>query len=598
MVVNPELPESDADVAARVTVEIRLRAVTEVNDGAPVGEVAERYGVTRQTVTAWRKRYEAGGLDALSDQSRRPHFSPGRICPDVEAMICEMRRHHRRWGARRIAHELKREIGGQAPSRSTTHRVLVRNGLVNSQEQQHKRVYKRWAREAPMHLWQLDLVGGVFLVNGREHKMLTAIDDHSRFVVAATVLPVPSGPAVCEAFLAAIARWGAPFEVLTDNGKQFTGKFTRPLPVEVLFERICRENGITARLTKRRSPTTTGKIERFHKTLRRDLLDEAGAFESIEAAQAAIDEWVHAYNTVRPHQSLDMATPASLFRSRVADPELHPATDVGCFNEPANPTPLMVTPAVGRGPLPIEMEARVPPSGVVVIAGLQQLWVGKNYAGLTVTLWIDLTSIHILLADELIKTVASRVTTADLERLSLRGVRTGRPDPAQLAPPTARCNGRPTPIEVERTANRDGIVVVRGTELALGTSVAGTRVTLRFDVGLIHASAGNMLLRTMPNPFSIDEFRTIKGARPATSPLPAPPPAGPQSVQRRVPKDGVVMVAGQRFRVGRTHAGTIVTIVVEDHHFRVLDGIKELSLHARTSTKPIRNFNAHRPRKR
>jgi transposase len=184
-VPNRELPESDSDVAARVTVEIRLRAVTEVNDGAPVGEVAERYGVTRQTVTAWRKRYEAGGLDALADQSRRPHSSPGRIAPDVEALICEMRRHHRRWGARRIAYELKLEIGDQAPSRSTTHRVLLRNGLVNNQEQQHKRVYKPWAREAPMHLWQLDIVGGVFLVNGREHKMLTAIDDHSRFVVAA-----------------------------------------------------------------------------------------------------------------------------------------------------------------------------------------------------------------------------------------------------------------------------------------------------------------------------------------------------------------------------------------------------------------------------
>jgi transposase-like protein len=68
--------ESDSDSAARVTVEIRLRAVTEVNDGAPVGEVAERYGVTRQTVTARRKRYEAGVLDAVADQSRRPHSSP------------------------------------------------------------------------------------------------------------------------------------------------------------------------------------------------------------------------------------------------------------------------------------------------------------------------------------------------------------------------------------------------------------------------------------------------------------------------------------------------------------------------------------------
>ena len=449
-----------------------------------------------------------------------------------------------------------------------------------------------------MHLWQLDLVGGVFLVNGREHKVLTAIYDHSRFVVAATVLPLPSGPAVCDAFLAAIARWGAPFEVLTDNGKQFTGKFTKPLPVEVLFERICREHGITARLTKRRSPTTTGKIERFHRTLRRELLDETGAFESIEAAQTAIDAWVHAYNTVRPHQSLDMATPATLFRSRATEPNLHLPADATRPDEDTSSLPLMAPPAVNTAPQPIEIEARVPPSGVVVIAGLQQIWVGKNYSGLTVTLWIHLTCIHILLADDVIKTVPSRVTTADLERLSLRGVRTGRPDPADPAPTGVSWSSRPTPIEIDRTANRDGIVVVRGQELALGTGIAGTRVTLRFDVGLIHATAGNMLLKTLSNPFSWNEIRLIRGARPAASPLPAPPPAGPQSVQRRVPKDGVVMVAGQRLRVGRTQAGIIVTVVVEDHHFRVLDGITELSLHALTSTKPIRNFNATRHQQR
>ena len=127
-----------------------------------------------------------------------------------------------------------------------------------------------------MRLWQFDFVGGVFLVNGREHKILTAIDDHSRFVVAATVVPPPSRPAVCDAFLAAITRCGAPFEMLTDNGEQFTGRFTRPLLVEVLLERICREDAIAARLTTRRSPTTTGKAERFHRALRRELLDETG----------------------------------------------------------------------------------------------------------------------------------------------------------------------------------------------------------------------------------------------------------------------------------------------------------------------------------
>ncbi|AYJ47368.1 transposase [Rhodococcus sp. P1Y] len=167
-----------------------------------------------------------------------------------------------------------------------------------------------------MHLWQLGLVGGIFLVGGRECKILTGIDDHSRFIVVAAVLEKHSGVVVCAAFVAVMQRWGVPFEVLTDNGKQFTGKFARPLPVEVLFERTCREHGISARLTKRRSPTTTGKIERFHRTLRRELLDEVGPFASIEAAQLALDEWVHSYNTERPHQSLDMATPVTLLCTR------------------------------------------------------------------------------------------------------------------------------------------------------------------------------------------------------------------------------------------------------------------------------------------
>ena len=81
--------ESDSALAARVSVEIRLRAVTEVRDGGPVVAVAERFGVTRETVTTWRKRYETAGLDGLSNLSRRPHSSPRRISPDVKALICE-----------------------------------------------------------------------------------------------------------------------------------------------------------------------------------------------------------------------------------------------------------------------------------------------------------------------------------------------------------------------------------------------------------------------------------------------------------------------------------------------------------------------------
>jgi transposase InsO family protein len=236
------------------------------------------------------------------------------LVAELEALVCQLRRQHPRWGARRISHELATAGHRPCPSRATVHRVLVRNGLVTRQAQEHKRTYRRWQRAAPMQLWQVDLAGGVPLADGREAKLVTGIDDHSRFVVLSAVVAVPSGRAVCEAFVAAMGRYGVPAEVLSDNGKQFTGRHNRPQPVEVLFERICRHNGITQRLTKPRSPTTTGKIERFHKTLRRELLDHVAPFESVAAAQQAIDAWVSAYNHARPHQALEMATPASVFR--------------------------------------------------------------------------------------------------------------------------------------------------------------------------------------------------------------------------------------------------------------------------------------------
>lgn len=100
--------------------------------------------------------------------------------------------------------------------------------------------------------------------SGAEAKVVTGVDDHSRFCVIAKVAQRAAGRAVCLAFAEALQRFGILEEVLTDNGKQFTGRFNRPRPAEVLFERICRENGIVARNAKPRTPTTTGKVERFH----------------------------------------------------------------------------------------------------------------------------------------------------------------------------------------------------------------------------------------------------------------------------------------------------------------------------------------------
>jgi hypothetical protein len=115
-----------------------------------------------------------------------------------------------------------------------------------------------------------------------------------------------------------MGSYGVPEQILTDNGKVFTRRFNQP-PVEVLFDRICRENGVTHLLTQPRSPTTTRKVERFHRSLRAEFRTDR-VFANLAAAQAELDEWVDEYNTRRPHQAIAMATPAERFLQPTAAP--------------------------------------------------------------------------------------------------------------------------------------------------------------------------------------------------------------------------------------------------------------------------------------
>jgi transposase InsO family protein len=491
--------------------EHRYRAVRQVLDGVPVAEVARQVGASRQSVYAWKARYEAEGLSGLAERSRRPHSSPTRMPAEVEAQICELRRAYPRWGARRIAHELESGGVSPAPGRSSVYRVLVRNGLVAAQAQNHKRKYRRWQRDAPMQLWQLDVMGGVFLAGGRECKLVTGIDDHSRFVVIARVVEHPSGRAVCAAFTAAMARYGVPSEVLTDNGKQFTGRFTKPFPAEVLFEKICRDNGITARLTKPRTPTTTGKIERWHKSLRRELLDAAGPFADLAAAQAAIDAWVHAYNHTRPHQSLNMATPASAFRPAPVEPTSRPAPlsvlpqqDVATSASPAPqvPEPPLALPALsiaGHDGAAVEWEAVLSPIGRLCLPANQQIKFAAALANRTVTVWANDRSIHVLLDGHLIRTRPSRFSEHDLRDLLARGGRAAGPEPG----PSALPPGVLPPVsvvELERTVDRDGGVGLGGLRVLLDPPLAGQRVTLRLDGQLMHVISGGCSSRPSPRP--------------------------------------------------------------------------------------------------
>ena len=169
----------------------------------------------------------------------------------------------------------------------------------------------------------MDVMGRVHLADGRELKVVTGIDDHSRFVVCAKVVARATARPVCQALAEALARHGVPEQILTDNGKVFTARFGLG-PGPVMFDRICADNGIRHLLTAPYSPTTTGKVERLHKTMRAEFFTaQDRVFATIEDLQAALDAWVVEYNTERPHQSCGGRPPVERFplanRSLVAD---------------------------------------------------------------------------------------------------------------------------------------------------------------------------------------------------------------------------------------------------------------------------------------
>jgi transposase InsO family protein len=573
--------------------EQRYHAVMEVISGAPVTEVARRYGVSRQSVHNWLVKYRTGGLAALSDHSHRPHFQPRQLDGDVEAVICRLRGAHPRWGPRRLGHELGRAGISPVPSRSTVYRVLVRHGLVPARKRKRRRQdYKHWQREAPMELWQLDVTGSVFLADGSECKLISGIDDHSRFCVIATVVRRATGRAVCRAFVAAMRIYGTPDEVLSDNGKQFTGRFGKPRPAEVLFERICRRNGIVQRLTRPYSPTTTGKVERWHQTLQLELLDNAGPFASVEQAQAAVDAWREEYNQRRPHQSLDMACPAERFRPSPADdglelwapPDLEPVTAAAAS---ASEDPVTAKPA--RWPDAIEIDRVVPASGNMSI-GPQQFWLGPGRTGQQVRFWIDTTTVHLSVGGWRIKTVPSRLSAVDLARLRQAGARPAGPPPAGPAPGALAATSC---VEVQRLVNSSGIITLGNQAIVVGSPLAGQRARIRLDGQVMHVlTQDGTLWRTLPCPIPAEQRHKLQGVRLA-GPQPLPP-ARPL-IQRKVSSRGGIQVARQRVQVGLPHAGRIVTIELGDTTLRIIDSTTGELLAAvpRNSTGEVSRFKAH-----
>jgi transposase InsO family protein len=447
-------------------VEQRYDAVREVLDGATVKDVATRHRVDRRTVHRWLLRYANEGLAALAEKSSKPDRCPHQMAPEIEARIIEMRRAHPGWGPRTILNKLRRELE-EVPSRSAIYRCLVRHHLIQPKPRRRRREdYKRWERSRAMELWQIDVMASVFLTNGIGVSIVTGIDDHSRFCVIAKVVARATARPVCDALLDALNIHGIPEQILTDNGKVFTGKLGRR-PANVLFDRICLNNGIRHLLTAPYSPTTTGKVERLHKTMRKEFFSER-SFDTIEEMQAALDVWVCDYNNEREHQSLGDVPPIRRFElARPASLEVIDG-DVADEEEPA-PRPRTVTRRVDR-------------AGRISILK-HRYHVGRHLTGEAVTIESANGLLHISHNGVVVATHARRHLIDDDDKMDRR---------SKAATPSTPTKGG----EVLRGVDRHGSISFAGTGYRVGNRFIGQTVGVRLVGDTVQISLDGALLRT------------------------------------------------------------------------------------------------------
>ena len=209
----------------------------------------------------------------------------------------------------------------------------------------------------------------------------------------------------------------------------------------------------------------------------------------------------------------------------------------------------------------VEFDTVIGASGLLpVLPTVQRIKIGAARAGQRAHVWADEFSVHILIDGQLVKTVPSNLTAEDLATLRMRGA----PGRAAARFPSASPAGAlpgGTVVEIERAVDANGIADLAGQSIKIGTELARRGVTLRLDGHLFHVVHDGALAKTLPYPIPAGERGTLRGARIAATALPPPAP-GPVSVQRKVPRDGAIMVTRQKLRVGRTYAGKIVTVRV------------------------------------
>jgi transposase InsO family protein len=300
-------------------------------EGANRRELCRRFGVSPKTGYKWLARAGEGAptSPALTDRSRRPHTSPTRSSVTIEQAVLALRCEHPAWGGRKIARRLA-DLDQAQVTPSTVTRILHRHGLIAPEASQAATPWRRFEHDAPNSLWQLDFKGHFPTLAGRCHA-LTLLDDHSRFNLLLGAMAHTDTAPVQAQLIQAFQRYGLPLRINADNGSPWGSPSAGGRSLSELAVWLIRL-GIAVSFSAPYHPQTNGKLERFHRSLNREVITRQH-FKDHAGAQASFDVWRQSYNCERPHEALAMQVPAQRYQvSKLNYPERfrdieYPGTD-------------------------------------------------------------------------------------------------------------------------------------------------------------------------------------------------------------------------------------------------------------------------------
>ena len=224
-------------------------------------------------------------------------------------------------------------------SEATIWRILKRAGLIIPEpKKKPKTAYVSFVAEQPNQMWQVDFTHHRLTrpdgMPGTDAEILCFLDDHSRYAISVTCHQPVTGPVVVAVFRQAVADQGIPASVLSDNGMVFTTRFAGGRAGRNTingFSAELRHLGVVQKHSRPNHPTTCGKVERFHQTLKKWLTAQPRQPQTVAELQALCDTFVTYYNNSRPHRSLNRRTPSAVYQAR---PKATPAAGADAAPQP------------------------------------------------------------------------------------------------------------------------------------------------------------------------------------------------------------------------------------------------------------------------